>query len=645
MPIHIKKSQLLSKKYLDKNVLSNHINVGITNRLIGKVSSESMLVYSSQNPYGGPNDAGTWVRNPNCWINSVTNISCFSPAQRSGANWWQRGGVLLTKKHILFAKHFAPAILSGGTPIIFVDENNNAIRRNLIQYGLDNTDIAIGLFDSEVPSNIKIAKVLPPNFTDYINCSIVTSNGDFQTIGDILLNPLLYAVALDQEEKAIFKVCYNFGQKYFVSGNGSGFGGNNSPWIYANLFNPSQTSDDTQFRYPDFTKFQSFSENIVTGDSGNPIFFIIDNELVVLATWHTPVAGPFITSRYSEVNSIIESLSPNEGYSLTPIDLQQVYNKLTSQSVQKITIKSNNINKNVLSNHINVSTSNRLFGKTPSVNMSVYSSQNPYGGVGDAGIWVRNPNCWINGVSNISCFSPAQRSGANWWQRGGTLLTKKHMLFAAHFAPAILSGSGTPIIFVDENNNAIRRNLIQYALDTFPEGTTDIAIGLLDEEVPNNIKIAKVLPPNFTDYINTTPAGYGFTNNPPLYCVALDQEEKAILKLWADVATYIVGNTGSFWLMTRTTESISDQNYPTLYPKASLFATWFESMIVGDSGNPLFLIIDNELVILSAYWVPTGGAFVTNRYNIVNSLIENLSPGQGYSLTPVDLATVYSKYS
>ena len=170
MPIYLKQNRILNNKVrynvypINTNIISNHINNSTIARLTDKNPDTDRLVYSSQNPYGGVGDAGIWVRNPSCWINGVTNISCFSPAQRSGALWYQRAGTLITKKHFILAKHFVFAILEGGTPLIFVDENNNAIRRNLIQYAYDNiTDIAIGVLDNEVPSNIKIAKVLPVN--------------------------------------------------------------------------------------------------------------------------------------------------------------------------------------------------------------------------------------------------------------------------------------------------------------------------------------------------------------------------------------------------------------------------------------------------------------------------------------------------
>lgn len=301
MPIYVKQNRILQNKVryslypIDKNVITNHINSSTISKLANKTPADR-LVYSSQNPYGGPIDAGIWLRNPNCWLNGVSNISCFSPAQRSGANWWQRGGALITKKHVLFAAHFAPSIITGGTPLIFVDENNNAIRRNIINYGLDTTDIAIALLDQEVPSNIKIAKVLPPNYTDYINIVPMPVGGSINE--DAKLNYGPYAVGLDQEEKAILK------------------------WVIGTSFSGITVSSVSTL-----DPYTNFTEAIIVGDSGNPVFLIIDNELVVLTTWLSPVDGPFITLRYNIVNTIINNLSPGEGYSLTPVDLELVYHK------------------------------------------------------------------------------------------------------------------------------------------------------------------------------------------------------------------------------------------------------------------------------------------------------------------------------
>ena len=328
MSYYIKGNKLLNnrvlRKNIDKNIISNHINISTTNRLIGKDPVTSMNVYSSQNPYGGVGDAGIWTRNSNCWLNGVSNISCLSPAQLSGASWWQRSGTLITRKHALFAKHFLPGILSEGTPLIFVDENNNAIKRNIIQYGYDTTDLAIALLDSEVPSNIKVAKVLPTNFVDYVNVSpfLGWENQELIDInGFWLKDSFLYSVCLDQEEKASIKLWMGSGR-----GSSSGtpigiaqFYRTNVLWNNGNLPNPLAT--------PYLSDINSWNISLGAGDSGNPALLIIDNELVVLTVWSSTTSGNFITSRYNEVNNIIENLSPGQGYSLTPVDLAAVYSK------------------------------------------------------------------------------------------------------------------------------------------------------------------------------------------------------------------------------------------------------------------------------------------------------------------------------
>ena len=272
------------------------------------------------------------------------------------------------------------------------------------------------------------------------------------------------------------------------------------------------------------------------------------------------------------------------------------------------------INKNVLSNHINNSTLNKLTNKNPSTDRLVYSSQNPYGS------FTRNPSCWINGVNNISCFSPAQLSGFAWNKTAGTLITTKHILQAKHFNTAILPG-GTTFVFVDSNNNVVYRKLIAYEYDPriASNGTTqytDIAVGLLDNDVPSNIKIAKVLPTNYGDYIN-----YG------LLAVALNQQEKAILKQW----------TGQY-----SNSYLGLTSYSTTLLNYNNFS---EDIVTGDSGNPAFIIIDNELVLLSCFTSTIGGEFVTSRYDAINDAINRLSPNEGYSLTPIDLQAAYYKYS
>lgn len=293
---------------IDKTVLPAKINAFVAGKLQGKTAADR-AIYTSQDPYF--NGLGRFIRNPNCWLNGVKNISCFSPAQMSGANWWQRGGTLITRKHVLFAAHFAPGIITGGTPLIFVADDNTVIRRNITAYGLGANDLAIAVLNNPVPENIKIAKVFPSNFAEYFA-------GTPRTGGGVTFNPPLYAVGLDQEEKATLKIWIN----EFRYGSGAPSTGA----TVVNLADMSAAGYSTMVPSP--TSFADFFEQIITGDSGNPAFAIVNNELVVLTTWWGPTTGPFPTGQYAAINGIIESLSPGEGYALTDIDLADAYENM-----------------------------------------------------------------------------------------------------------------------------------------------------------------------------------------------------------------------------------------------------------------------------------------------------------------------------
>lgn len=286
------------KSNIDKTLISTHINANVITRLANKNPAD-INVYSIQEPYGGSNGQGLFVRNTDCWINGITNISCFSPAQFSGWKSSERAGTLITTKHVLFAAHFIPDILPGGTPILFVDDQNNNVRRNIISYAIDNTtDIAIGLLDQDVSSNIKIAKVLPTNYTRYIETTLFK-----------------YAIALNRYEQALVKnTTLTWGGSLIWLGTATDVGFIPNHNIIINGL-------DTNDPYKDFTR------TIEDGDSGNPIFIIIDNELVLLTTWDRSTYGPFITARYSVVNQLINNLSPLQGYSLTAINLAEIYKK------------------------------------------------------------------------------------------------------------------------------------------------------------------------------------------------------------------------------------------------------------------------------------------------------------------------------
>jgi hypothetical protein len=70
-------------------------------------------------------------------------------------------------------------------------------------------------------------------------------------------------------------------------------------------------------------------------------------------------------------------------------------------------------------------------------------------------------------------------------------------------------------------------------------------------------------------------------------------------------------------------------------PPRSLFG---ENLIGGDSGNPAFLLVDGEAVLILTHHFSTGGPFYTAHFDAVNAAMAQL--GGGYQLTEFDLCSV-----
>ena len=68
-----------------------------------------------------------------------------------------------------------------------------------------------------------------------------------------------------------------------------------------------------------------FSETIIAGDSGNPVFVLLDGELLLLSTFHAAQAGPFYGGLVAELNAMIITLNTAQGvstgYTVTEGDL------------------------------------------------------------------------------------------------------------------------------------------------------------------------------------------------------------------------------------------------------------------------------------------------------------------------------------
>jgi hypothetical protein len=219
--------------------------------------------------------------------------------------------------------------------------------------------------------------------------------------------------------------------------------------------------------------------------------------------------------------------------------------------------------------------------------------------------WTRNINCWAKDLDLTGTSCGIWGLGG---VGGGTLITKKHVLLANHVPYPSLPAT---IYFVDKNNNSYEYKIIK----TKQVVNTDILIGELDREADASLKVYKVLPTNYLKYFNKE------INFPILYS---DQERKAL-----------IGENGLLNTTYGSTNTLINIS------KDSNRAQYFEPLIVGDSGNLVSTIINNEIVVIGGWYMTLGNMAglatnIPNYLNEVNSTIVSLTPG--YKLNEVDLS-------
>ena len=210
-----------------------------------------------------------------------------------------------------------------------------------------------------------------------------------------------------------------------------------------------------------------------------------------------------------------------------------------------------------------------------------------------------NEKFWLKGI-DFSCASPWNDECGS--TRAGTLISKRHIIFAKHFP----LWKGVRILFVDQQGEICPCRIEA----TRPVGNSDIMIGLLDYEVTPNIHPAKILPENSAQYIGD---GRG------LAIVTFNQSEKALLAECQHVSTNIVTSVPS-----------DDRTWKRLGGRLE----------TGDSGNPAFLLIGNEPILI--YCLYTGGVghgpAIHCRRREIQKVMDELCPG--YKLECFDFSTV-----
>lgn len=204
---------------------------------------------------------------------------------------------------------------------------------------------------------------------------------------------------------------------------------------------------------------------------------------------------------------------------------------------------------------------------------------------------VRNSSCWASGVD----LTPLAVGGLN----AGILISPRHVLFVTHYYPAI----GTELAWMTAANDTITRTLTAFSSLTETSGFyPDLTVGLLSEDVPSTIGIARVLDDG------ELPSSWQG------YCVPVVVRNRADKLSVADIQT---------WANSITLAA----------PASNVRSAKYHEMVSGDSGSPVCLIHENKLVLVAlvTYGGPGRGANIARHRDAINAVMSSL--GGGYQLS------------
>ena len=266
--------------------------------------------------------------------------------------------------------------------------------------------------------------------------------------------------------------------------------------------------------------------------------------------------------------------------------------------------------------------------------MSINSMAQHNGGTS----WTRHTDYFLkeNGYNTTGVSLSLQGIG----QQGCTLISNRHVLLSKHVSDDAAFILPQTVYFVNNSNTTFTYTITSVAAigTSSGPGYTDISIGYLNTTVDASLSFHKVIPSDFLSYIqNYIIAGINQKTAPylPVFYMDSGDDASTCKRTWC----------GNLQLICNT--CFSKILYYTR-PRSGNRYNNSQAIVGGDSGNIIFIPVNNEIVILGMWYDDAVGpgnpgddlgssSFIAPNITAINSAMTSLA-GTSYSVTEADLS-------
>lgn len=283
-------------------------------------------------------------------------------------------------------------------------------------------------------------------------------------------------------------------------------------------------------------------------------------------------------------------------------------------------------------------------GKSPFTDRAIFSDYTSVGSL------TRNISSWVydfDGITGVVAWNSRTQGTPAGTAIGGAAVTKRHVIYSKHASYQ----AGNTVYFVTKDNTLITREIV--ATKNFPLTYGDYGIALLESDLPETIDVIKVLPKEAYRYFNSE----YFTSN-TFWRTAYQPKEVLVLHTnqaeLASIKNLSVVNFSS--LTDPDPNNYTIGGYSTFNVNTSTDSTaklWNYNNVPGDSGSPLLMLQNNEVILLGLFHYVGSGPFISSprNYNDINRLITDVDTdyaasggfaASGYTLTDYNLENYYN---